>query len=155
MKYAMIVCIVLTSVFAGENKYFIRVDKKGIAVDGYDVVAYFVQQKPLKGQKQFSIEWKGAKWFFSSKDNREKFKKTPQKYAPQFGGFCAWAVGNGYTAKIDPTAWKIVDKKLYLNYNHSIQEQWQKDMKNLISKGHKNWPKLVKKHLEKKAKSSK
>ncbi|XEY28914.1 YHS domain-containing (seleno)protein [Candidatus Uabimicrobium helgolandensis] len=136
---------------AGEKKDFVRVDNKKIAVDGYDVVAYFVQKKPAKGQKKFLVEWNGAKWLFKTKENLQLFKKTPQKYAPQFGGFCAWAVGNGYTAKIDPLAWKVVDKKLYLNYNKDIQKKWQKDMRNLIKKGHENWPTLAKKHHEEKS----
>ena len=149
MRYFVFICIMLISTLAADNKEYIRKDAKGIAVDGYDVVAYFTKGKPLKGQKNFSTTWQGAKWHFRSQQHLQLFKKSPQKYAPQFGGFCAWAVANGYTAKIDPTAWKIVNKKLYLNYNHSIQKRWEKDRKSLIRRGHQNWPKLVKKAQKK------
>ncbi|MCI0392003.1 MAG: YHS domain-containing protein, partial [Acidobacteria bacterium] len=88
----------------------------GTALKGYDAVAYFKEGHPVKGKDEFRHDWMGAKWYFASVANRDEFAKSPEKYAPQFGGYCAWAVGHGYTASIDPQAWKIVDRKLYLNY---------------------------------------
>ncbi len=113
-----------------------------LAVDGYDTVAYFTDGKPVEGKKEFSHEWQGATWRFASAAHRDLFAADPEKYAPQFGGYCAWAVSQGYTADIDPEAWKIVDGKLYLNYNKKVQAQWEQDTANLIQKANENWPKL-------------
>lgn len=114
----------------------------GAAIQGYDPVAYFKQGKPLKGSGDHSLEWKGATWKFASAENREAFAAMPEKYAPQFGGYCAWAVSQGYTAKIDPDAWRIENGKLYLNYSKSVQTQWAGDIPGNIAKGNANWPKI-------------
>jgi YHS domain-containing protein len=114
----------------------------GVAIKGYDAVAYFTEGKPIKGRSEFQYEWMGAKWYFASAANRDAFAKNSQKYAPQFGGYCAWAVSQGYTAGIDPAAWKIVDGKLYLNYSKSVQKMWEQDVPGNIKKGTENWPKL-------------
>ncbi|MDX2034787.1 MAG: YHS domain-containing (seleno)protein [Blastocatellia bacterium] len=116
----------------------------GTAVKGYDMVAYFKEGRPVKGKDEFVREWMGAKWYFSSAANRDEFAANPEKYAPQFGGYCAWAVGHGYTAGIDPAAWKIVDGKLYLNYSKDVQKMWEQDVPGWIKKGQENWPKLKK-----------
>ena len=88
----------------------------------------------------------GSKWYFASAANRDAFAADPAKYAPQYGGYCAWAVSQGYTAKIDPEAWKIVDGKLYLNYSKSIQEKWVAGgVDRLIAAGDGNWPGIRKK----------
>ena len=115
------------------------------AVSGYDPVAYFTEGKPVKGNKSFSTTYQGATWLFSSAANRDLFVKNPAAYAPQFGGYCAWAVSKGYTAPSDPNAWKIVDNKLYLNYDKDIQEKWSKDIPGNIKAGDKNWPVILKK----------
>lgn len=114
-----------------------------LAVDGYDPVAYFTQGKPVEGSKQHALEWNGATWRFASAENRAAFEKEPAKYAPQYGGYCAWAVSQGYTADADPEAWTIVDGKLYLNYNHEVMGTWKKDVPGNIAKADVNWPKLV------------
>ena len=85
----------------------------GLAIKGYDPVSYFNDSKATKGNKKFEVEHAGATWRFASQKNLDQFKKAPETFAPQFGGYCAWAVSQGYTAGIDPDAWKIVDKKLY------------------------------------------
>ena len=115
------------------------------ALGGYDTVAYFTVGKPVKGDKQFKHEYKGADWYFSSKENLELFKKSPTNYAPQYGGYCAWAVGaKNSLYKGDAKHWKIIDKKLYLNYNKSVNDDWLKDTKGFIIKADKNWPSLLK-----------
>ena len=114
-----------------------------LAIKGYDPVHYFTESKPAKGSKAFEIEHAGAKWRFISQANLDLFKADPEQYAPQFGGYCAWAVSQGYTANIDPNAWKIVNGKLYLNYNKSVQARWEKDADTLIMKGNENWPQLL------------
>jgi YHS domain-containing protein len=111
----------------------------GLALKGYDPVAYFVEGRPVEGHGEFEAEWKGAKWRFASAQNRELFLRTPEKYAPQYGGYCAWAVSHGYTAKGDPEAWKIVEGKLYLNYNQEVKAKWEQDNPAFISKGNENW----------------
>lgn len=115
---------------------------RGLAIKGYDPVAYFTDSKPVEGKSDFTFEWQDAKWRFASAEHRDMFQKDPEKYAPQFGGYCAWAVSQDYTAGIDPDAWKIVDGKLYLNYSKDIQEKWLKDIPGNIKKAEENWPKL-------------
>jgi YHS domain-containing protein len=115
-----------------------------LAIHGYDPVAYFNAGKPVPGDKRFTADWNGATWRFASAENRELFRQDPGKYAPQYGGFCAWAVSKGSTADIDPAAWKIVDGKLYLNYSPDVQKQWEADMKGAIERADANWPKLSK-----------
>ncbi len=85
----------------------------------------------------------GAEWLFSSQENLDAFLQDPKKYAPQFGGYCSWAVGHNYTAKADPEPWKIVDGKLYLNYNKDVQKRWLEDMSTYIKDGVVNYPALV------------
>ena len=115
------------------------------AIRGYDPVAYFTQHKPVEGSAGFTHQWMGAKWRFVNAANRDAFAKTPAKYAPQYGGYCAWAVSQGYTASTDPEAWKIVNGKLYLNYSKSVQQQWTDGgIPKLIKQGDKNWPGLRK-----------
>lgn len=114
-----------------------------VAVGGYDTVAYFTVGKPVRGTDAFQTDWNGATWKFSSAANLAKFKANPKAYAPQFGGYCAWAVAQNYTAKGDPQNWKIVGGKLYLNYNADIQAKWSRDIPGFIAKGNANWPKVL------------
>lgn len=113
------------------------------AVSGYDVVAYFTQGKPVKGERKFSYKYKGATWRFSSKENLERFKANPTKYAPQYGGYCAWAMALGKTYSANPKYWKIVDGKLYLNYDSDVQKKWEKDIPGFIQRADAKWPTIV------------
>lgn len=115
-----------------------------LALDGYDAVAYFKTGKPAKGSAEHAVTWNGATWHFSSAENKAAFEAKPEAYAPQYGGYCAWAVSEGYTAKGDPGIWRIVEGKLYLNYNASVQKSWEKDIPGRIAKGDKNWPAVLK-----------
>ena len=112
----------------------------GTAIDGTDPLSYFTEGRPIEGSSEFYHEWNGATWYFISAENRDKFIAEPEKYAPQYGGYCAWAVSQGYTASTDPEAWKIVDNKLYLNYSKSVQAQWEENIPGNISAADKNWP---------------
>ncbi len=115
----------------------------GKAIKGYDPVAYFKENMPVEGKSGLTHEWMGAKWRFANAANRDAFVKNPEKYAPQYGGYCAWAVSQGYTAPVDPDAWKIVDGKLYLNYSKGVQKQWEAGgVKKLIAAGDVNWTKI-------------
>ena len=122
----------------------INKDGKSLALKGFDAVAYFTESRPVEGSAQFTHRWMDGTWRFSSAANRDLFAADPAKYAPQFGGYCAWAVSNNHTAPIDPQAWKVVDGKLYLNYSKGVQAKWSKDIPARISAGEKNWPALHK-----------
>ena len=115
----------------------------GAAVGGYDPVAYFTVGKPVEGSSEYTHEWMGATWYFTSAQNRASFEKEPEKYAPQYGGYCAYAVANGATAPGDPQVWKIVDGKLFLNVTKSIQTEWAKDIAGYVEKADANWPRLL------------
>ncbi|BBM89483.1 hypothetical protein COTS27_01183 [Spirochaetota bacterium] len=115
-------------------------------ISGYDTVAYFTQGTPTKGSKEHSYVWKDATWLFSSSEHLELFKADPEKYAPQYGGYCAWAVAaKGKLFNIDPEIWKIVDGKLYLNYNKKVGEKWEADIPGFISQADEKWPEILSK----------
>lgn len=126
---------------AGEDPVFS--DWRGRAIRGYDPVAYFTEGRPVEGDSEITAEWQGATWRFASEANRALFLADPEAYAPQFGGYCAWAVSQGSTASIDPEAWEITDGKLYLNYSKSVQKLWQDDRPAAISRANANWPKVL------------
>ena len=118
-------------------------DDLGLAVRGFDPVAYFTDGKPVAGLVEFSFPYQGAIWRFASAEHRDLFKADPAKYAPQYGGYCAYAVSLGKTAPIDPQAWKVVAGKLYLNKNPGIQKDWEEDIPGNIQKGDANWPRIL------------
>ena len=131
----------LTIPTVGEAKDEIYTNWRGLAIRGYDPVAFFKDGAPVEGSKEYELSWKKAKWRFASAENRDLFKASPEQYAPQYGGYCAWAVAEGSTASVDPkNAWEIVEGKLYLNYNKEIQEKWAKDIPGNIARADANWP---------------
>ncbi|MBO6784028.1 MAG: YHS domain-containing protein [Alphaproteobacteria bacterium] len=114
----------------------------GKAIRGYDPVAYFTQEKAVEGSSEHTFAYQGATWHFASAENRELFAADPEKYAPAYGGYCAWAVANNYTASIDPDAWSIRDGKLYLNYSKVVRARWALDKDGNIAAADANWPGL-------------
>ena len=114
---------------------------------GYDVVAYFTDGKPAKGSSEFTHQWEGATWQFASAEHRAAFQRQPAKYAPQYGGYCAFAVSLGTIVDVDPRQWKIVDGRLYLNANFLAQTLWVLDPPGHIKKGDANWPLIPRRHL--------
>jgi YHS domain-containing protein len=112
------------------------------AIRGYDPVAYFTAGKPVKGDQRFTFHWKEADWYFSSKEDLNLFMKDPQKYAPQYGGYCAYGMSEAKKAPTDPSAWTIVNGKLYLNYSLQVEESWKKNQKQRIGQADKNWPQI-------------
>ena len=116
----------------------------GTAIDGTDPVSYFTEGRPVAGKASITHKWNGATWRFTSVANRDRFAASPEKYAPRYGGYCAWAVSQGYTASTDPDAWSIVDGKLYLNYSKSVQKKWEGDVPGHIASANSNWPGLLK-----------
>jgi YHS domain-containing protein len=109
------------------------------AIKGYDTVAYFTEGKAIKGTGDLTFPWHGMKWFFQSRENRDLFASSPEKYAPQYDGWCAWAMTKARKAVTDPEIWKIVDGKLYLNCSPAAYEKWSSDIPGNIKKADEFW----------------
>ncbi len=114
-----------------------------VAVQGYDVVSYFNDSEPLKGNGNNTAVYKNITYLFADKANKQAFLKEPAKYLPQYGGYCAFAASQGRKVIADPLAWKIVDGKLYLNLNDVVQKIWEKNIPGYIEKANKQWPKIA------------
>jgi YHS domain-containing protein len=136
---ALMMAISTTPASAGD--FF---EKDGVAIRGYDPVAYFTDRKPMKGAAKYQADYQGSAFHFTSEKNRDAFKANPARYAPQYNGFCAFGTASGYKAAVDPAAFTIVDGKLYLNYNNAVRKQWSGDIPGFIAKADKNWPDVVK-----------
>ena len=142
---ARIASLLFALAFAGAalaQKAPVYSDSSG-AIRGYDPVAYFTQSRPVKGSREFTHRWNGATWRFASAENRDRFAAEPEKYAPQYGGYCAYGVASGYAVKIEPDAWSVVDGRLYLNYDRGVQKSWQADVPGYIRKADANWPQVL------------
>ena len=126
----------------------VSVEADGLAARGYDVTTYFTQGKPVRGSVAHQLWHKGATWRFASAQNLARFKADPAAFEPQFGGYCAWAVSQGYVAPGDPEQWKIVNGKLYLNFNARAKELWEADQAEAIKRGHANWPAVLTKNQD-------
>ena len=114
----------------------------GIAIKGYDPVAFFKAGKAVKGADSLSMQWKNATWLFSSREHLDSFRVSPERYAPQYGGYCAYGTAGGHKAPTATDTWTIVDDKLYFNYNSKVKEMWMKDQQGLIRKADAQWPGL-------------
>ena len=136
---AFVLALCAASALAGE--FF---EKEGVAIRGYDPVAYFTESKPVRGSPAHKAEFRGSTFHFASAANRDAFLAEASRYAPQYNGFCAFGVARGYKAAIDPAAFTIVDNKLYLNYNADIQKKWRGDIPGNIAKADKSWPRVAK-----------
>lgn len=119
---------------AGE--YF---EKDGVAIRGYDPVAYFTEMKPVKGSAEFHATHEGSTFYFVSAAHRDAFMANPSKYAPQYGGFCAYGMAKGYKASIDPVAFTVAGGKLYLNYSEAVRSRWTGDIPGYVKKADANW----------------
>lgn len=111
-----------------------------VGVSGYDVVAYFTDGRPVRGATQFKTTHQGVEYRFASAEHLAAFRAAPARYLPQYGGYCAWAISQNYTAPGNANNWRIVDGKLYLNYNDEIQRRWEADIPNFIRDANANWP---------------
>lgn len=114
----------------------------GKAIKGYDPVAFFKQSKAVEGVDSLSYSWKGATWLFASRQDLEAFKANPEKYAPQYGGYCAYGVSEGHKAPTQTDTWTVSNGKLYFNYNTKVKELWVKDQQNLIQAADQKWPEI-------------
>lgn len=114
-----------------------------LALGGHDPVAYFTEGQAVVGDAAITLDWNGATWRFANAEHRAMFEADPQAYAPQFGGYCAWAASQGYIAPGDPTVWRIVDGRLYLNFNDRARMLWEQDIPAAIARGEANWPRIL------------
>lgn len=136
---AAAVAVCAATVWAGD--FF---EDQGVAIRGFDPVAYFTAKQPVKGSPEYQADYKGSKFHFASPTNRDAFVADPAKYAPQYHGFCALGVAGGYKAAVDPAAFTVVDGKLYLNYNEDVRKKWAADIPGFVAKAEKNWPRVSK-----------
>ena len=146
---ALLLASILTQAASEINT---RGSKDGTAIEGYDTVAYFTESKAVKGNRDFKHRWKDANWYFSSQENLELFKDDPEKYAPQYGGYCAYAVAKNDLAKIDPNQFTVLNDKLYLNYNKRINRKWNRKRDEYIADANDNWPSVLNRGKDKKSK---
>ena len=135
--------LIAASIFSSALTFAADIDhnanENDIAISGYDTVAYFKKDKPVKGSHHYTATYKNAIYQFSSKSNRDLFRDNPEKYAPQFGGFCAMGIALERKLNIDPAAFKIVDGKLYLNLNSDVQKKWLSDVPGNLLTAYGNW----------------
>ena len=115
---------------------------KGTAINGYDPVAYFLQNSAVEGVDQYAVEWGGSRWKFISQAHLDSFKLAPEKYAPQYGGYCAYGCSENHKSPTDPRAFTIVGNKLYLNYSLKVKQLWMKDTIGRIKAADGYWPVL-------------
>ena len=145
MKQLSLLCLVvgLTLSASAQTKTLLNLDKDGVAIQGYDPVAFFTDNKPVKGKPEFVARKDGAVYLFASKEHRDLFLKEPAKYEPQFGGYCAYGLSKNKLAPVDVEAFQIVDGRLLMQYSKGIRDDFNKDTKGNLSKADANWPGLV------------
>ena len=141
--YLFLVFAALAMPAFAQNKILLNLDKTGVAVQGYDPVAFFTDNKPVKGDGKFLVKHGGAIYFFASKEHRDRFRENPAQYEPVFGGYCAFGVSRNKLVEIDVDAFQIVDGKLLLQYSKGVREDFNKDTKGNLAKADANWPALV------------
>ncbi|MGC3947761.1 MAG: YHS domain-containing (seleno)protein [Chryseolinea sp.] len=140
MKKLLVILMLLTaSLMAWSQKSPVFVTDNG-AIHGYDPVAFFKEHKPVPGSKDISYEWNGGTWHFVSDENKAAFIKDPVRYAPQYGGYCAFGTAEGHKAPTQIETWSIVNDRLYFNYNKQVQKEWNENQAELIRKTDENWP---------------
>ncbi len=131
--------VVFASLIVSAQKSEVFIES-GVAIQGYDPVAYFTEGKPVQGNDRLVYNWNGARWYFSNQQNLDSFKTNPDKFSPQYGGYCAYGMFHGHKASTDPDAWTIVDGKLYLNHDLKVRELWKDKRDEKIEIADKNWP---------------
>lgn len=147
MKNFLLLVLLLVGIpaFSQTQKSLQNLDKNGVAIQGYDPVAFFTQHKPVKGKPEFESSYNGAKYLFVSAEDKTTFEGNPAKYEPQFGGFCAFGVSQGHTAPVKIEAFQIVDGRLLMQYDLSVKGLFNKDQAGNLKKADKNWPALAEK----------
>jgi YHS domain-containing protein len=147
MKKVFLAILMFSTVFTfAASKQLLNLDRGGLAIQGYDPVAFFTDQRPVKGNEQFQSNYNGAKYYFASMEHKAAFDKDPAKYEPQFGGYCAYGVSRGNRAPIKIEAWQIVNGRLLMQYDLDIKNNFNKDQQGSLQKADQNWPGLVDKY---------
>lgn len=144
-RFALFLLLFAIPLAAQSGKVLQNLDKNGVAIQGYDPVAFFTQNKPVLGNSQFQSSYKGAKYYFASAEDKATFDANPDKYVPQFGGFCAYGVSRGHLAPIKVEAFQIVNGRLLLQYDLDVKSDFNKDQSGNLTKADQNWPGLVQK----------
>ena len=144
-KFLSLLILLTASVAFGQSKTLLNLDKAGVAIQGYDPVAFFTEHKPVKGKPEWARLFKGATYYFASKENRDLFARDAAKYEPAFGGYCAYGVSKGKLVEIDVAAFQVVDGKLLLQYSKSVRDDFNQDTPGNLKKAEANWPTLLEK----------
>jgi hypothetical protein len=131
---------------ARADEPLVNTTEENVAIHGYDPVAYFEAGEPRRGSPDYTALWQDAEWHFASDANRRRFLSDPQRYAPRYGGFCAYAASYGQIADIDPSAWSIIDGHLYLNYSERVREIWRPRAAEFIPDADTLWPMVIEEH---------
>jgi YHS domain-containing protein len=139
MVLCLLACFLIVQANAQSSEVFAP---GGTAINGYDAVAFFKESKPVKGSPTYSYQYKDATWLFSSKEDLDAFASAPEKYAPQYGGYCAYGTSQGHKASTEADTWTIVNNKLYFNYNKQVKQMWVKDQAHLIEVADQKWPEV-------------
>ena len=139
------VIMVPVALAMAQSKALLNLDKAGVAIQGYDPVAFFTDNKPVKGKPELVVRHNGAVYYFASREHREQFKADPAKYEPAFGGYCAYGVSRNKLVEIDVDAFQIVDGRLLLQYSKGVRDDFNKDTQGNLNKAETNWPGLVEK----------
>jgi YHS domain-containing protein len=143
MKKLLVLALLLALAPLAFAQTLVNTDRDGVGLKGHDPVAYFTDNKAVKGDPRYQSTANGVIYYFVSAEHKSAFDANPAKFEPQFGGFCAWAVSKGYTAAIDPNAFQIVDGRLLLQYSLGVREKFSKDTAGNLRKADANWPGLV------------
>ena len=144
-KLGLLLLLSLATPALAQTKTLLNLDKTGVAIQGYDPVAFFTDNKPVKGKPEFSARYNGGLYYFTSKEHRELFSGEPAKYESVFGGYCAYGVSRGKLVEIDVNAFQIVNDRLLLQYSKGVRDDFNKDTKGNLAKAEANWPGLVEK----------
>ena len=143
MKKLLVLLLVVSFSAFGQGKSLQNLDKSGIAIQGYDPVAFFTQNRPVKGLPEFESQYHGARYLFASAEDKATFDANPAKYEPQFGGFCAFGVSKGKTVPVKIEAFQIVNGRLLMQYDLDIKKEFNKDTQGNLQKADQNWPGIV------------
>jgi YHS domain-containing protein len=146
MKRLFVALMLLSLSTIAAAKDLLNLDGNGVAIQGYDPIAFFTDSRPVKGNPQFQSEYRGAKYYFVSAEHKAIFDKEPAKYEPQFGGYCAYGASKGSRAPIKIEAWQIVNGRLLMQYNLDIKGKFNQDQSGNLRKADQNWPGLVEKY---------
>lgn len=138
---ALSAAVLASAVHAQDMPVYFAPD--GMAMGGYDPVSYFESDVPVQGRPEISVMWKGAEWHFASQENRELFESNPRAFAPQFGGYCSYAMAYGVLKSTDPSAWQVVDGRLYLTHSPEIEQMWRQDRGDYIHQAQEYWPDIL------------